>query len=517
MNEIIFFHSARNPISSILEFEKFVRGISPLEDIASIIILTIDNDLSIPKGIQDFQHKFQSTCKFIKVDKLDPSEWTGREDPETFWADSLEEILNQSEFINRSLVRNFILNIGDGWNTAILYFLSEIIDGKIWIKINENQNLNLTRKSQNENQKVLFGSIGKFFSENPDENSFIARDLIGSGAISAKGVENSLRNYDDLFSSFSEGKDKHYFVNQIGRYNFLLNYSSKLSNSSHDNNKRGLIVFSRTNDDPTFIKDYLQEHRTNYDVFSFVSMGYDNGNSSNYCDLVQSAEDILGSRGIISSKGKEIIMYKNNRDEILDNSIQTIRKLNQIREANPEYEWAVDITRTLAIFRPTILQYCFISRIKSLYFTNIWSDGKSVFESGLSKNAHTLSLPEVDDLLSIRNAIKYTMKDSSMEFLKFLITIYTFHKDDGKTGMILENTQKSGISGIRIHDYNREAFANNQQLIMGEANSSNAYNICKRYLKRAEDFGLIEINAPGIELNSLGKIVACLLLSQFRS
>ena len=117
------------------------------------------------------------------------------------------------------------------------------------IKINGNQNLNLTRKSQNENQKVLFESIGKFFSDNPDQNSFTARDLIGSGAISAKGVENSLRKYDDLFSSFSEGKDKHYFVNQIGEYNFLLNYSSKLSNSNHDNNKRGLIVFSRTNDD----------------------------------------------------------------------------------------------------------------------------------------------------------------------------------------------------------------------------------------------------------------------------
>ena len=515
MNEIIFFHSARNPISSILEFEKFVRGICPLEDIASIIILTIDNDLSIPKGIQDFQVKNKSRCKCIKVDMLDPSDWTGREDPNTFWADSLEGILHQSEFINDGLVRNFILNIGDGWNSAILYFLSEIIDGKIWIKLDEN--LNLTRKSTNEKQQILFQSIGKFLSENPDKNSFTSRDVIGFGDISAKGVENSLRNYDDLLDYVSEGKDKHYFVNKLGEYNFLLNYSSNFSNSNHGHNKRGLIVFLRTNDDPIFIKDYLQEHRTNYDVFSFVSMGYDDGNSSNYSKLIESAVDVLGSRGVIFSNEKETIVCQNSCDEILNYSIQVIRKLNQIREENPEYEWTVDITRTLAIFRPTILQYCYISRIKSLYFTKIWSDGNRVFESGLSKDADTLSLPEIDHLFSIRNATKHSMKSSNIEFLKFLITIYRFNQDEEKAGMILENTQKSGSSGIRIHDYNRESFANNSQLVMGIANSSNAYNTCKRYLAKAQDFGLIELKAQGIELNVLGRIVACLLLSQFRS
>ena len=114
----------------------------------------------------------------------------------------------------------------------------------------------------------------------------------------------------------------------------MLNYSSKLSNASHDNNKRGLIVFSRTNDDPTFIKDYLQEHRTNYDVFSFVSMGYDNGNSSNYSKLIESAVDVLGSRGVIFSNEKETIVCQNSCDEIRNYSIQVIRKLNQIREEN---------------------------------------------------------------------------------------------------------------------------------------------------------------------------------------
>ena len=60
MNEIIFFHSPRNPISSIFELEEFVSGVCPLEDIKSIIILTTDNDLSISKGTKTFSINFRA-------------------------------------------------------------------------------------------------------------------------------------------------------------------------------------------------------------------------------------------------------------------------------------------------------------------------------------------------------------------------------------------------------------------------------------------------------------------------
>ena len=233
---------------------------------------------------------------------------------------------------------------------------------------------------------------------------------------------------------------KIYSPTEIGEYNCMLHLSDYETSDDSSNQQRGLIVLLRSNYDLDEVINYLREHRTTYDKFTFISQGFGPQDESKDINFFEKIAEHLGQQSVIINPNFTLpITTEYNQKSLLSSSTELIKILYRIGEENRGISWSIDFTKCLGVLRPAIIQYSFLSSIPMIYFTKVYADNLTVYDSGLSQEMHTLHLP----LRSEIEAISNLLKTKKVEYKQFLNTIYDFERDDENIGFELSATVES--------------------------------------------------------------------------
>ena len=545
MNEIFYIHSPNYPIDSTTSLENMLSGICDLDEVSRVTVIRTDGKADLPSGLKQFQDHSSKECICIKANQIDPSRWTGEESNDLLWADNLETLIVNCNLNQESTRRIFLLSTGNGWHSALIYYMFEIIEGELWVRGFEGTATRLDREKVDSTASEILAEIGNYILKNP--GSFpTARELQGNESVpSAKGIENSLRAYSHLFddkksdflqrkqeleNQLKEGREeeailrelseikraqaeeKLYEPTELGKYNCHLQYAKRMRNSS-DKQQKGLIYLIRSNYNIDDVKEYLREHKTTYDKFTFISQGIGKAREENANVFFEEIIGLLGDRAVFINSDFEVNIDSSlDSGKILTSSTNLIRILQSIREADRSISWSLDITKCLALLRPATLQYCHLCSIPMIYFTRVYSHDGSVHESGLSQDMHVLHIPTYEQIESILKIID----SPNLEYAQFIISIFDFSKEKPFPGKSLTVTTKKKQDWMDLYEFNQSFYATDDYRRMKEKSDTAAYKQMKRHRDKAEDDQVISGDDAAMNMSPTGGVVACILKSTLR-
>ena len=542
MYEIFYIHSPSHPLDSVSILEDMLEGICQLEDVAKITVYRTDSVDTLPDGVKNFENEYSTPADCVNLHRIDPSMWTGKENNSTIWANDMVHLISSSNFQSTPNTKVLIQSTGNGWHSSLLFYMFEIIGGQIWSKSIDGPATRLDRKIVNNSISNLLAAIGHFLVNNPDKHPK-ARDLQGGkNSVGARGIENTLRNLPEFFNdhknkleerkreleirknSHKDAKSidkelieinkalvetKIYSPTEIGEYNCMLHLSAYETSEDSSNQQRGLIVLLRSNYDLDEVINYLREHRTTYDKFTFISQGFGPQDESKDIDFFEKIAEHLGQQSVIINPNFTLpISTENNQESLVSSSTELIKILYRIGEENRGISWSIDFTKCLGVLRPAIIQYSFLSSIPMIYFTKVYPDNLTVYDSGLSQEMHALHLP----LRSEIEAISKLLKTRKLEYKQFLNTIYEFERDDENVGTELSATVES--DGVHyLYSFNHQRYSSGDPRRIIDKSDSAAKKAMDRRKNEALSDGMINFNLETkcVSLTPRGKVAASLI------
>ena len=383
-------------------------------DCDRIVVLREDSVSESPTGLRELAESKGLTIRTRAIERVDPSSFTGSEDPEKIWADHLSTIISSIGVKLDNPNNGYLIGPGSGWNTSLLSCLRRIVGGRLWTSlISSSGEVSASELDFRDipepalstlaaaGSLCLRGDIGPFQSER-------LQGLV-DGLPTNLGVENTFRPYPGLVARHED--DEHdstsYLLTPRGKIRSVLALAEKWSPNPPASGRRGLILASRNSIEAKTTIEYIREHfaALNFDRFAIIV----NRHGSNTEELEQISKEINGDLlGFLKEDSlvTPLGSYVDGSQDIASAHFRLLSLIHQIRQENDDVEWSLEVSNFLSPLRSAALEYAVYAGTPSFcMMKNPNQPGAGVFPSNLSGMMHRLALPSSDQIEKIRKIL----------------------------------------------------------------------------------------------------------------
>ncbi len=439
-----------------------------------IIALREDSISETPSGLRELADELGTPIKTHTIERIDPSSFTGQEDPEGLWADHLSTIISRLGIANNEPGTNFVIGPGSGWNSSLLSSLQRVIGGRVWVSRRDREGA--THLSEIETETLdepalsTIAASGRL-SLTVGEQPFTSEQLQGlvEGIPANQGIENTFRPYPELISRHDEPGDEATFfeLTPVGRVRSMLALAQKWEPTKVKSGRKGLILAARDSDEAKRAietVDYLKEHFSalKFDAFMVVI----NKHGSTDEELSRSSESVNQKLTEFLKPGSLVRMpssFVNGDRDTFSSHYELLSLIHRTREEHDDIEWSLEVSRFLAPLRSAVLLYADYSDLESFcLMKNPSTTDNGVFPSYLEGSMHRLNLPTKSQIRRIRR----------------ILQTESIHKHVFTAEMALSHPKNPGIilsakktSPLRMYEWNRDNLPEGHQMRWGNISS----------------------------------------------
>ena len=396
------------------EAEEMYSDIVSKTGCSSIIALREDSNRMTPIGLQEYCDSIDVPVSTHTIERIDPSSFTGTEDPDTLWSDHMATIISQSGHLSFESDTNFVIGPGSGWNSSLLSSLQRITGGKIWGSILRDgrfEAVEVQAGLPTGDSLSTIAAAGELSLE-WGEQRFQSEQLQGlvDGVPANAGIENTFRPYPNLVSRHQEGEFVEFELTPEGKVTAILSLAKKWSPPKIRSGMRGLILAVRNHEEARttleFI-EFMKEHwpALDFDRFCVLVNEFDSDGAA----LVTPQEtndhivELLGDR-LIQAPEKSPETRKDR--DFTRSQYELLSLIHRIRKSNDDVEWSIEISRFLSPLRSSIALYSYHAGLETFcLMKNRLTPEPGISPSGLRAGMHRLSLPSRDQLLRVRDIL----------------------------------------------------------------------------------------------------------------
>ena len=444
---------------------------------------------------------------------------SGSQDPDNYWADYLQQIIEELPINSQNLDVNIHVNGGDFWITSAMISLGKIYDSKLWLTVKKDDQWIAKEvtpiQSNSDDEKAIVSHLCTLSIKKPSK-SFTANDLQESNLVpSSKGIENSLRNPISLGLVIKEkvdiGKSNQsivsYKITPLGILHGISWNIEKIENSTFNSIKDSVLMIQRITNSDEDLDNYIIEHGlSKFTAASLLIVDFD----STYNAEVKKSEfqEVLNKNWPNDSISNDILtnIEFGNSEEGMSEFMKIIHKII----TSKDYDWTILSTGIPAALRPWMIEYSLqkrltikhiLRRIKPISNS---SRGSIIYDSGLPKSQHLLSIPSLDSLEIIKHGINKDIK----WFKESLVTLLLAEKEEVRIGR----------TGGGIIEYNNKILTSDHNFYIGQKKEIPAThrNIHKSLAKAKliQVYSDENIAAGFYQLTPEGKVTASIILNQ---
>jgi len=482
-----------------------------------IIALREDSTSETPPGLREFAAKMGTPIQTHTIERIDPSSFTGQEDPEYLWADHLSTIISRLGLGINESDTNFVIGPGSGWNSSLLLSLQEVIGGKIWVsRSNWNGETNLSEIETEILEEPALSTIAASgrISLTVGDQPFTSEQLQGlvEGMPANQGVENTFRPYPELISRHDEpGDDATFFqLTPLGRVRSMLALAQKWEPTKVKSGRKGLILAARDSDGAKRAieaVDYLKEHFSalKFDAFMVVINKY----GSTDQELSQSSEavnqklaDFLKPGSLVSTTSS----FVNGDQDTFSSHYELLSLIHRTREENDDIEWSLEVSRFLAPLRSAAMLYANHANLESFcLMKNPSITENGVFPSHLEGSMHRLNLPTKSQIMRIRGILQ----TESIHKHVFTAEMALSHPEN--PGAILSSAK---TNPLRMYEWNRDNLPEGHQMRWGEISPDSQKQEMNKKRNIGIERGAFRESKDEFILTPEGRVAAFVLAAQ---
>jgi len=441
----------------------------------SIIALREDSTSETPRGLRELADKLGIPVQTHTIERIDPSSFTGQENPEDLWADHLSTIISRLGITNNQSSTNFVIGPGSGWNSSLLSSLQRVIGGRIWVSRRDREGAThlseIKTETPDEPALSTIAASGRL-SLRIGEQPFTSEQLQGlvEGIPANQGIENTFRPYPELITRHDEPGDEATFfeLTPVGRVSSMLALAQKWEPTRVKSGRKGLILAARDSDEvKSAIEtvDYLKEHFSalKFDAFMVVI----NKHGSTDEELSQSSESVNQELTKFLKPGSLVRMpssFVNGDQDTCSSHYELLSLIHRTREEHDDIEWSLEVSRLLAPLRSAALLYANYADLESFcLMKNHSTTENAVFPSYLEGSMHRLNLPTKSQIERIRRILQ----TESIHKHVFTAEMALSHPKNPDT--ILSSDLNSPL---RMYEWNRDNLPEGHQMRWGEISAA---------------------------------------------
>lgn len=464
-----------------------------------ILALRVDSSNEMPTGINELAVELGIESRCLQIDRLDPSSWTGDENPDEIWSDFLKNTILGSGISPDDGIC-LMMNAGSNWGALQLYSLSEVLEGSLWVTEAPDGGAQWTatelgRKITDEGMgEAALAALAKLSINNRDWHT--ATDIQGhfAGIPKPKGSDITLGSV----SEFTEDRDapdgKEYRLTTSGRYHAMLALARKDSMVKVKKGPRGLVIFVRSVKDSDSVVEYLDEHNTDFDSYAFVVgriAGADEDRTMEISlDLHEKVRRLPGGERVVSS-AEDVCFSIPPTGGILESSAEVMEILHKLRRDNRGTEWSLETANILGLLRPAVYQYSHLAGMPCVFIAKE-AGGVGVHESEMQGPMHMLTIPDESQIGNIRRVLA----DSGAS--KFVATAFLLHHSDPDSSMSISKPE--GEDRNPFYGFNIEQFETGNPLRFSDLPKPNSqYKSMKDKLIRANGYKAVDLKRTAVD------------------
>ena len=452
-----------------------------------ILALRADSETEMPPGIKELAEELGIKSKCLQIDRLDPSSWTGDENPDELWSDHLKNKILGSEISPDDRIC-LMMNAGSNWSALQLYSLFEIIGGSLWVTQSPGDGVPSTATELS--RKIPEGSMGedafavlaKLGINNRDWHT--ASDMQGhyGGTPKPKGVDITLGSIPDFVEDMESPDGTEYRLTTSGRYHAMLALASKDSAAKVKKGPRGLVIFVRSVKESESVVEYLEEHNTDFNSYAFVVGRITGADEDRTKEISLELHEQVRQRTSIGdrvvSSPEDVCFSIPQTGGILESSVEVMEILHNLRMGDRGTEWSLETSGILGLLRPALYQYSHLSGMPRLFITRE-TKGPGVHENIMEGPMHWLGTPDKTQI----EGIKKILKDSGAS--KFVATAFLLNDSDPNLTMMISKSKDEDRNPF--YDFNIERFGTGHPLRFSDLPKLNSqYKSLKDKLIKAE-------------------------------
>jgi len=457
-----------------------------------ILAMRADSSKEMPAGIEELAVELGIESKCLQIDRLDPSSWTGDEDPDEIWSDHLKNKILGSKISPDDRIC-LMMNAGSNWSALQLYSLFEVLGGSLWVTESPDGGTQwtateLSRKIPDEGRgEDALAVLAKLGINNRDWHT--ASDMQGhfAGSPKPKGVDITLGSIPDFVEDRDSPDGKEYRLTTSGRYHSMLALARKDSMVKVKKGPRGLVIFVRSVKEAESVIEYLDEHNTDFDKYAFVVgriAGADADKTKEISlDLHEKAREHLPNR--VVSSAEDVCFSIPPTGGIHKASTDVMKILHNLRKGNRGIEWSLETANILGLLRPALYQYSHLAGMPCLFITRE-AKGTGVHENIMEGPMHWLNIPDEAQIGNIRKVLN----DSGAS--KFVATAFLLHDSDPDLTMMISKSKDGDRNPF--YDFNIERFETGNPLRFSDLPKLNSqYRSMKYKLIKAEGYKAVDL------------------------
>lgn len=465
-----------------------------------ILALRADSSNEMPAGINELAEELGIKAECLQIDRLDPSSWTGDENPDELWSVHLKNKILGSGISPDDRIC-LLMNAGSNWSALQLYSLFEIIGGSLWVTETPGDGVPSTATELS--RKIPEGSMGedafavlaKLGINNRDW--YTASDIQGhyGGTPKPKGVDITLGSIPDFVEDRESPDGKEYRLTTSGKYHAMLALASKDRTAKVKKGPRGLVIFVRSVKESESVVEYLNEHNTDFDSYAFVVgriAGPDEDRTKEISlELHEQVRQRTSVGDRVVSSPEDVCFSIPQTGGTLETSVEVMEILHNLRMASRGTEWSLETSGILGLLRPALYQYSHLAGMPSLFVARE-AKGPGVHENIMEGPMHWLGSPDKAQI----EGIKKILKDSSAS--KFVTTALLLNDSDPNLTMMI--TKSKDEDRNPFYDFNIERFGTGHPLRFSDLPKTNSqYKSLKDKLIKAESHKAVELKREVVE------------------
>jgi len=486
-----------------------------------ILALRADSSNEMPAGIKELAVKLGIESECLQIDRLDPSSWTGDENPDELWSDHLKNKILGSGITPDDRIC-LMMNAGSNWSALQLYSLFEIIGGSLWVTQSPSDGGQWTATELS--RKIPDGSMGE------DAFAVLAKlDINNRGWHTAsemqghfrdtpkpKGVDITLGSIPDLVEDRESPDGKEYRLTTSGRYHAMLALASKDNTAKVKKGPRGLVIFVRSVKESESVVEYLKEHKIYFNSYAFVVgriAGADEDKTKEISLEIHEKVRLREGDRVVSSP-EDVCFSIPQTGGILESSVEVMEILHNLRMGDRRgTDWSLESSGILALLRPALYQYSHLAGIPSLFIAKE-ATGPGIHKNDMEAPMHWLGSPDKAQI----EGIKKILKDSGAS--KFVATAFLLNDSNPNLTMMISKSKDEDRNPF--YDFNIERFRTGHPLRFSDLEKTNSqFQSLKNKLIKAESHKAVElkrtVEGSGFEdsfvLTPLGIIAGALLVN----